>query len=126
MLQSDINIVKTWTDMWLVRLNEKKCKVIHFGKKNTNANYIIADNESMTETVLETSECERDLGVLISNDLKHANQCHKAPSTAHYIISLMSRTFVSRSPVLWKLIYTTYIRPLVEFAIQVWSPYLRP
>mgnify|MGYP000710582699 CR=1 FL=1 len=37
----------------------------------------------------------------------------------------MSRTFVSRSPVLWKLIYTTYIRPLVEFAIQAWSPYLK-
>ena len=33
MLQSDINIVKKWTDMWLVRLNDKKCKVMHFGKK---------------------------------------------------------------------------------------------
>ena len=37
----------------------------------------------------------------------------------------MKRTFVSRDLQLWKTIYTTYIRPHIEFANSVWNPHLR-
>ena len=42
----------------------KKCKVLHMGHSNGNFNY------EMQGEWLETVEREKDLGVIISNDLK--------------------------------------------------------
>ncbi len=35
----------------------------------------------------------------------------------------MKRAFKSRDPALWNQLYKTYIRPQLEFAVQVWNPY---
>jgi len=44
-----------------MQFNVDKCKVMHIGKHNP---------ESMANTELETVQEEKDLGVLISEDLK--------------------------------------------------------
>ena len=33
-LQDDINKLLRWSEKWLLRFNENKCKVMHFGSKN--------------------------------------------------------------------------------------------
>ena len=38
---------------------------------------------------------------------------------------MLKNTFVSRDPELWKRLYTTYVRPHLEYAIQVWNPYAK-
>ena len=52
--------------------NVKKCKVMHMGRKNPRYQY------RMNEQVLETVKQEKDLGVVISDDLKVSNQCSMA------------------------------------------------
>ena len=37
----------------------------------------------------------------------------------------MRNTFVSKDPLLWKKLYTTYVRPHLEYAIPAWSPYTK-
>ena len=32
-------------------------------------------------------------------------------------------TFVSRDAGVWKILYTTYVRPNLEYAVQGWNPY---
>ena len=76
-------------------------------------------------TPLITTTHERDLGIIISNDLKLAKQCAKAANTAYSIFGRLKRAFTSRSLHIWKLLYTTYIRPHLEFAISAWNPYLK-
>jgi ribonuclease P/MRP protein subunit RPP40 len=37
----------------------------------------------------------------------------------------MKRTFVTRNKEIWTKLYTTYVRPHLEFAISAWNPYLK-
>ena len=39
------------------------------------------------------------------------------------MLGLLKRTFVHRGTDLWKRLYTTYVRPQLEFAIAAWNPY---
>ncbi len=46
-------------------------------------------------------------------------------STSNRFLGLMKNTFTSHNPLLWKLIYNTYIRIHIEFASSLWNPYLQ-
>ena len=122
--QKDIDTVTNWTNTWLMKLHTGKCKVIHFGKKNPHREYFIHDDLNLRKRLSNTSH-ERDLGVIVSSDLKPTLHCNKAAATANRLLGLMKNTFTSRDPLLWKLIYTTYIRPHLEFASSVWNPFLQ-
>ncbi len=50
--------------------------------------------------------------------------CNKAAAKANSMLGMMKRTFLSRNTTLWKKLYTTYIRPQLEFAVSAWNPYL--
>ena len=57
-------------------LNVDKCKVMHIGLNNNKAKYEM-------NVYLEEVTDERDLGVVLQNDLKCSKQCLKAVSTAN-------------------------------------------
>jgi hypothetical protein len=56
--------------IWSMKLNIKKCKAMHNGKTNRKFSYCLSDTTSNSRHVLEVVEIERDLGVVVSNDLK--------------------------------------------------------
>ena len=72
---------------------------------------------------LEVTKVERDLGVLVSDDLKVRAQVEKAASSANHMLSRLRKAFRSRSLILWRTLYLSYVRPHLEFAVQSWSPY---
>ena len=76
-------------------------------------------------TVLSESTLEKDLGVLISRDLKVADQCNKAAKKAMRVLGMVKRNFKSLNEESLKTIYCSYIRPHLEYCIQAWSPYYR-
>ena len=123
-MQIDINNIIEWTNTWLMRLNINKCKIMHVGKKN-NYNYTMNSYESNEPVILQKTELERDLGILISNDLKFTAQSNKAAATANRTLGLLKKTFRFRGVEMWKKLYTTYVRPHLEFAVPVWNPYLK-
>jgi len=55
--------------------NVGKCKVMHIGHNHNKAVY------KMNEVILEEVIQERDLGVIIQNDLRCSKQCLKAFKT---------------------------------------------
>jgi ribonucleases P/MRP protein subunit RPP40 len=124
-LQEDIDRIVQWCDKWLMRLNVAKCKVMHIGKDNPKASYHMRDSLSGKLHVLEETELERDLGVYVSHDLKSKGQVDQATNKANSVLGMLKRTFVSRDVDIWKKLYTTYIRPHLEFAVPVWNPYLK-
>jgi hypothetical protein len=55
-----------WSYEWLVKLNNDKCKVMHIGGNNPNAEYTILkqlNNKENCEVMLEQTCIEKDLGV---------------------------------------------------------------
>ena len=123
-LQNDINAAHAWSQRWLMRFNISKCKVMHVGrdKVRSTAEYFMM-NEQGNQQELEVTRVERDLGVMISDDLKLGHQVGEAAARANRVLGMFKKTFKSRGLSLWKSLYTTYIRPHLEFSIQAWSPY---
>ena len=106
-----------------MKLNIQKCNIMHIGKRNPKANYTMEDYDSTSRINISTTECERDLGVLLSSDLKPSAQCNKVASKANSLLGLFKNSFVTRDAKTWSMIYKTYIRPQIEFANSAWFPY---
>jgi hypothetical protein len=78
-----------------------------------------------TRRVLAVTATERDLGVLVSSDLKVRAQVETAASIANRTLGRLKKAFRSRGLGLWRALYLAYVRPHLEFAVQSWSPYLK-
>ena len=94
-------------------------KYIDYG--NAMREYTI-DNE-----ILQSTDEEKDLGVLMSASLKPSSQCAAAASKAMSAIYRSRRTFKYMMYIneeSFKILYKTYIRPNLEFCIPAWCPYL--
>ena len=68
LLQQSINDLVQWTDKWLLKFNNDKCKILHLGKNNPKYKYFIKQGDQTTE-LLETVS-EKDLGVFIDPYLR--------------------------------------------------------
>jgi hypothetical protein len=124
-LQLDIDKSTDWTNAWLMKFNIAKCKVMHIGGKTKSQHVYTMEDADGTRHTLETSTCERDLGVLVSDDLTFSAQCKAAAANANWKFGVFKKSFSSRSERLWQKLWKTHIRPHLEHAVQAWSPYLQ-
>jgi len=115
-LQDTLNKMEEWTTCWGMEFNVPKCKVMHIGSKNPKFKYYMSGKE------LEVTETERDIGVMMSSNLKPGKQCAKAAQTARTVLGQISRAFHYRDRYVFKKLYVQYVRPHLEFAVPAWSP----
>ena len=116
-LQEALDELSGWADQWGMAFNVQKCKVMHVGHANPGHVY------TMRNVQLETTEEERDLGVIMSSRLKAGPQCAKAARTAQMVLGQIGRAFHFRDRHVFVRLYKTYVRPHLEFAGQAWSPW---
>jgi hypothetical protein len=125
-LQNDIDAAAEWSHKWLLPFNIDKCKVMHVGRPgNRSTNFYTMPDVDGTRRLLSVTATERDLGVLVSNDLKVRAQAEAAASVANRVLGRLKKAFRSRGIALWRTLYLTYVRPHLEFAVQAWSPHLK-
>jgi hypothetical protein len=118
-LQNDLDTVYKWSQTWLLLFNISKCVVMHYGHNNKNYLYNL-NNIQLTE-----SDTERDLGVLFNSNLKWKNQVINVSNKANQMLGRIKKSFACFDYKLLRSLYITFIRPLLEFAVTVWSPYLK-
>ena len=82
-LQDDLNKMTEWSEKWQMLFNFWKCKGLHTGHGNEDAQY------TMGCTVLNTTVKEKDLGLTISADMKVAEQCGIAAAKRNQIVGLI-------------------------------------
>jgi hypothetical protein len=116
-LQDDLSNLVDWSKKWQMQFNTSKCKVLHIGKTNHRYQYVM-DNQ-----VLESVKEERDLGVVISDDLKVSANCQDVYSKANRILGMINRSITYRSKDILVPLYKSLVRPLVEYCTPAWSPY---
>jgi len=116
-LQEALDALMAWAARWGMAFNASKCKIMHVGRRNPQYQY------TMGSHVLETTTVERDIGVLVSNNLKPSDQCAKAAMTANAVLGQISRAFHYRDRWTFVRLYKLYVRPHLEFAVAAWSPW---
>ena len=100
-LQRDLDRLIQWSMEWQMQFNVKKCKVMHIGKGNPGISY------NMKGIHLEVVNEEKDLGVVISKDLKVSNQCNRAYAKANKILGVINLTFENKNPDIMVRLYKT-------------------
>lgn len=116
LMQRDINSLYQWTRENGMEFNDKKCAVLHMGRKNEMFDYTMGGSD------LLSSESEKDLGVLVQRNLKFVQHVRKVAQTCHSIISQVNRSFAIKDVGVMMNIYSTYILPHLDFASPVWNP----
>jgi hypothetical protein len=122
-LQEDMNNLMKWSETWLLDFNIAKCRRMHMGSRNTKYKYTVRRGDN--EEVLEESTQEKDLGVWVDSSLKSGLQSGKAAEKGMKALRMIRRTFESLNKENFHILYRSFVRPHLEYAVQAWSPYLR-
>ncbi|VDI27072.1 Hypothetical predicted protein [Mytilus galloprovincialis] len=130
-IMSDVSYRKIWTDyvngqdMWKLKFNAAKCKVLHINPDNDlKYRYTMLD-ESGNFIALSTVNEEKDLGVTFESNLKFEKHISDIYNKAQRVLSLIHHSFDYMDQDMFLTIYKSIVRPLLEYATCVWSPYLK-
>ena len=118
-MQEVIQNLETWCKTWGMCFNEKKCCILHFGKKNPKYAYTL--NGKNVDSVSN----QRDLGVRISDSCLPGDQCAQAAKKANQVLGQINRSFSCKTKDIMSQIYKVFVRPHLEYAVTAWSPWLK-
>jgi Reverse transcriptase (RNA-dependent DNA polymerase) len=86
-LQTVLNNLCRWAELWGMEFNVSKCKIVHLGRNNPKYKYY------MNGTELKTVQEETYVGIVIDKNLKPGKQCTKAANTASAVLRMIQRNF---------------------------------
>ena len=118
-IQEDLNSIHKWCQEWLLSFNKKKCHLLHFGKKDLQLMY------HLNGELIAPVEEEKDLGVVITKDLKPAAQIKECVKKANKAQGMIKRTFSYLDKTMMIQLYKVFVRPHLEYCQQIWSPHLQ-
>ena len=70
-----------------MKFNVGKCKIMHLGKNNPNHQY------TMNNIPMISSTDEKDVGVLLTDNLKPSKHCAQVAQNANQVLGQMTRAF---------------------------------
>lgn len=117
-LQDDLKALSEWCREWLLPLNIGKCNIMHLGRNNPRSAYEI-DGHHITPV-----DHYSDLGVIIEPNLTWSRHVASITARARQLTYMIQRSFRGCSLSTCKLLYCSYVRPLMEYAGPVWCPSL--
>ena len=73
---------------------------------------------------LEETEGEKDLGVIIHCSLSPSRDVAECVKKANRVMGIIYRSFTYKGRDIMLSLYKSLIRPLIEYCVKAWSPYL--
>lgn len=119
LLQSDLNKVSSWCNIWLMRLNTNKCKVMRISHRSANENLI---PYNISGSLLEQVTTYKYLGIDITANLSWQAHIDYIVNNANRMLGYLRRNFSMAPSSLKLLLYKTLVRSKLEYACSVWDP----
>ena len=113
-----MGMVPSYLEEWQLSVNSSKSEMIHLGHANQRYDYTIGTGD------LRAKHSCRDLGVKVSDDNKFTQHITEIVRTAYHRLKQLRISFSCKDKDFQIYLYSTFIRPILEYNTFVWSPYL--
>ena len=122
MLQHDVDKMYEWTNGSLLKFHPDKCGAMRIGSsKLETRTYTMGPEKHVIKNITE----EKDIGVIIDDKLSFSKHMAAKIKKANTVMGVIRRTYVHMDEESFLLLYKGLVRPHLEYANQVWAPYLR-
>jgi hypothetical protein len=115
-LQADLDAICKWSDTNGLQFNLQKNQCLHIGRGNHGHVYTLCGSPI---TVVESCS---DLGLLRTRDFSYTAHVNSTIAKASRAAGMLHKVFATRSMDLQVKLYTTYVRPIVEYLTVIWNP----
>jgi len=119
LMQLDLDRFSNWCEQNCLMLNISKCKVMSFSWRRE----AIACSYYLNGVHIENVTEMRDLGVIMDPKLKFVVHINAVVCKARSMLAFIKRWSKEfNDPYITKLLYTSLVRPHLEYASPVWNP----
>ena len=119
LLQFDLSMLEKWSTQWQLPFNATKCKVMHFGYHNTKHAYHLNNHQ------LEVASSQKDLGVIIDDNMKFHTHSSAAAKKANQILGVIKKSYRTRDAKTMTTLYKSMVRPHLEYGNAIWGPFYK-
>ena len=117
-IQSDIDLLVSNASSWGLQMNVKKCAVLRFSR---HFHDLVPPTYHLNGLAIPVVEKHKDLGVLIDNQLKFHDHIREVAHKASGLANSFLKSTVSRSPEFMLFLWTTHVRPVIEYGSCLWN-----
>lgn len=119
-LQEDLNKIYEWQDANNMKFNDDKFEVLRYGKNEVLKT--LTYYTTPTGDPIETRDCVRDLGVVMSASANFSNHIDHTVAKVKNVINWILRIFVSREQTVMKTLWDSLVQPHLDYCSQLWAP----
>jgi len=117
-LQNDLDNLQAWEKMWSMEFHPHKCQLLNVTTKREP----FINDYTIHSTTIENVKKAVYLGVTISNNLSWSHHIDTICYKANRSLNFLQRNFKGCSPKIKSILFTTYVRPTLEYCSSVWDP----
>ncbi|PKU44948.1 rna-directed dna polymerase from mobile element jockey-like [Limosa lapponica baueri] len=115
-IQRALDRLEKWACVNLMKFNEARYKALQVGQGNPMPKYRLG------REWIESNPEKKDFGVLVDKKLDMSQQCALVAQRANRNLGCIKRSVASRSREVILPLYSTLLRPHLEYCVQFWSP----
>ena len=106
-----------WANNWKMEFNVDRCKVMHLERLNPKHTH------TMERRDLAVTSEEKDLGVTFDKRIECDRHNTGIVNKVNSILGMIKFGFTCLDKEISKLLYPVLVRPLLEYCVQILSPY---
>ena len=115
-IQCNLGAVYDWAEENKLSLSLPKCVSLHYGHRNRQRQYALGG------VAIKSEQQSGDLSVIRSANFRYDAHVRNIILKASRLAGMSWRVFATRSQQFQANLFAAYIRPLIEYASQVWNP----